>query len=258
MEKRVQLQEYCVNTLLINQSDYSENSIVMVFLHEALGSIAQWKSFPQNCCDRLNCAGIIIERRGHGKSDPMVAKRDQHYLHHYAKETEQVLQALYSIHQRFLLIGHSDGASIALIMAAHHFKGIIGIVSMAAHTFVEAETIRGIDPAIEAFECGKLAGLARIHGTKTTDLFYAWANTWRADFFRNWDIREEIKSIQIPILAIQGTTDQYGTVAQLNSIKNVATPVELVEVPCGHHPHLALPMEIMLRIQAWFKFHFRA
>jgi pimeloyl-ACP methyl ester carboxylesterase len=257
MEKQVTLTHYSVNTLFINNNAYHENGIVCVFLHEALGSIQQWKSFPQLVCDRLNCAGIIIERSGHGKSAPLQGNRDIHYLHHYAAETEEVLKALFSIHQRYLLIGHSDGGSIALIMAAHAMKGIVGVISLAAHTFVEQETISGIDPTIEAYEAGKLAGLQRIHGAKTDALFNAWATTWKSDFFQKWDIRTEITQIQVPVLAIQGSNDQYGTVAQLTSLQNALNLIQIAEMACGHHPHLELPFEVISLIYPWFKSHFK-
>lgn len=258
MEKHIQLADKQIHIVFINPSIYSEDKPMLVFLHEALGSIPQWKSFPSLLCDRLNLPGIIIERSGHGKSSPIIVERTIHYLHAYADETNEVLKEVLGFHQPYILVGHSDGGSIALIYAALHHKHCLGIVTMAAHTFVEEETIAGIAPAVEAFEAGKLNGLHAIHGDKTTALFYAWANTWKAPFFRNWDIREEILPINIPVLAMQGANDQYGTKAQLDSIEKVNTDVTIKEIPnCGHHPHLEMGMEVILEIETWIKKHFQ-
>ena len=108
---------------------------------------------------------------------------------------------------------------------------------MAAHVINELETIAGIEPAIKAFEQGKLNGLFRYHGNKTEELFYAWANIWRNDSFSDWNITEEIGS-DCPYLCIQGKDDQYGTIKQLDLIRdNTGAEVHFME-RCGHHPHL--------------------
>lgn len=258
MEKRISLNGYSVNTRLLLPALYQEDGTILVFLHEALGSIPQWKSFPNILCEYLQLPGIVIERSGHGQSDGLQGKRDLHYLHHYAKETELVLQELFSIHQKYLLIGHSDGGSIALIMAAHRVKGVIGAVTMAAHTFVEPETIAGIHPAIQAFESGKLDGLYRYHVDKTVALFRAWSDTWLSKAFRSWDIREEIQSITVPLLVLQGANDQYGTERQVASIAAIHHGVSSKMIRnCGHHPQLEQPMEVVLAIKTWWQTHFR-
>lgn len=258
MEKKIQIAGKAIQVAFIQASLISEKRPILVFLHEALGSIQQWKSFPNLLCDRLNLPGLIIERSGHGQSSALVGERNQHYLHEYAEETNHVLNEILPLHHQYILVGHSDGGSIALIHAAQQPKSCLGIVTMAAHTFVEKETIDGIAPAIEAFEAGKLNGLFAIHGEKTAPLFYAWANTWRAPFFQNWDIRTTITSISIPVLAIQGKRDQYGTKAQLNSIEKIGNHVTIIELSnCGHHPHLEMTMEVILDIENWIKKHFQ-
>jgi pimeloyl-ACP methyl ester carboxylesterase len=238
----------------LNYQLLNEDKPVLVFLHEALGSIIQWKQFPFQLCENLSLTGLIIERTGHGKSSELQAERNEKYLHSYANESLQVLETCLAKNQKYILVGHSDGGTIALLIGKSNPESLVGIVTLAAHTFVEEETLVGIQPAVDAFEKGKLDGLYRIHGDKTKQLFYAWANTWRADFFRNWDIRQEIKTIRQPIFALQGSQDQYGTVEQLKSIQEIETAIEVLEVPnCGHIPHIEKTEETIRLISKWMK-----
>lgn len=254
MEKIIRLDAAEINIQWINHGLLNDYKPVLVFLHEALGSIVQWKAFPSELCNTLNLSGIVIERSGHGKSSALTAERDCNYLHQYADETLAVLREILNPNQKIILIGHSDGGSIALILAARNRKNLQAIVTMAAHTFVEDETLEGIHPAIEAFEAGKLDGLYKIHGEKTKPLFYAWATTWLTPTFKTWDIREEIKSISIPILAIQGEEDQYGTREQVNSIVLDKTNRSGKIIPiCGHHPHLERKDLVIRQIEDWLK-----
>lgn len=245
MEKRIRLKNYAVNVQFI-QPQAVQHGPVLVFLHEALGSIIQWRQFPSFLCQQQQLSGLVIERRGHGQSDPMNAPRTKTYLHDYAEELHAVLEEVYPLGTPFILVGHSDGASIALIYASRYPKNVRAIISMAAHTFVEEETIAGIPPAVAAYESGKLDGLNRIHGEKTDALFRAWSDTWQSDDFRHWDIRKEIPAINCPILAIQGINDQYGTPEQITSIeKNVTQVTTAILTDCGHHPHLEKQVEIL-------------
>lgn len=238
MEKRIRLASYSVNVQFI-QIQHAERKPVCIFLHEALGSIVQWKQFPSLVCRELGLSGLVIERRGHGLSDPLEHARTTTYLHDYTDELHQVLQEVFPIGTTYILVGHSDGATIALLYAARFPKVVKAVISLAAHTFVEEETLAGIPPAVAAYENGKLEGLKRIHGEKTNRLFYAWADTWQSPEFRNWDIRHEITSITCPVLALQGKNDQYGTAKQVDSIKEATPLVTTVLLnDCGHHPHL--------------------
>jgi pimeloyl-ACP methyl ester carboxylesterase len=253
MEKIIRLDQKEINIQWINQNLLNDSKPILVFLHEALGSIAQWKAFPSELCNSLNLAGIVIERSGHGKSSALTGERNIHYLHSYADETLEVLLEVLNPTQKYIIIGHSDGGSIALILAARKAKNLFALVTMAAHTFVEDETLAGIQPAIEAFETGKLDGLYKIHGEKTKNLFYAWANTWLNPSFRNWDIRDEIQSFNIPVLAIQGKNDQYGTEEQVNSIVDSHENQLKELIPaCGHHPHLEKKETVIREIENWF------
>lgn len=252
MEKVIRIQSKEINIQWMNHALVSESKPILIFLHEALGSIIQWKSFPQDLCQSLNLPGIVIERSGHGKSSPLVGERDRNYLHQYADETIDVLLEVLNPNQKIILVGHSDGGSIALILGNKQLKNLQAIVTMAAHTFVEPETLAGIHPAIEAFKSGKLNGLYKIHEDKTATLFYAWANTWLSPDFKSWDIRDEIQGFKQPVLAIQGINDQYGTDEQVNSIiEGHLNRIGKMIPACGHHPHLEKTKEIVDLISEW-------
>jgi pimeloyl-ACP methyl ester carboxylesterase len=254
MEKRIRLSSHSVNVQFLGSGHGQTPKPVLIFLHEALGSIVQWKQFPFELCERTGLPGIVIERRGHGKSDPLTQQRTADYLHAYTDELQEVLKELLPLNTPVILIGHSDGGTIALLFARFFPKNVTAIVTMAAHTFVEPETLAGIHPAVTAYENGKLEGLKRIHGDKTDDLFYAWADTWRAPFFTGWDIREEIKGIQCPALIMQGTNDQYGTFAQVESIAAALTNAQTFLVTdCGHHPHLEKPSEVLAETERFIR-----
>jgi pimeloyl-ACP methyl ester carboxylesterase len=251
MEKRIRLLTHSVNVQFIG-SHHGQAGPVLVFLHEALGSVIQWKQFPSALCRAAELPGIVIERQGHGKSDPLTQPRTESYLHDYTCELHEVLSELLPLNTPVILVGHSDGGTIALLYAALFPKNVNAIVTMAAHVLVESETLAGIAPAVAAWQEGKLDGLKRIHGDKAETLFYAWADTWRADFFRSWNITGEIASISCPALVMQGTADQYGTEAQVTAIAEAVPHAETVFIKdCGHHPHLEKPAEVLEAIETF-------
>lgn len=237
--------EFSVNGTILNfdsirVSDPHADTL-LIFLHEALGSIPQWRDFPRELCDELRLNGIVYERQGHGKSSSLTRERDENYLHHYAwKELPNFIDAVFAPEQKIILVGHSDGGTIALLYASRFPKNVEMVITMAAHVINEQETIAGIEPAVKAFKAGKLARLNDFHGDKTEDLFFAWADTWGAEFFRNWNITQDIHGVQAPVLAIQGANDQYGTIRQLELIeKHVSALCHTILLNnCGHHPHL--------------------
>lgn len=221
---------------------------ILVFLHEALGSIGQWRNFPTLLCQELKLNGLVYEREGHGKSSAFLQSRTANYLHEYAlNELPLVIENLIGVDQQVILIGHSDGGSIALLYAAQYPKKVAATITMAAHVINEPETIAGIQPAIEAYNSGKLEGLKKFHGDKTEDLFFAWANIWKSADFKDWNICLDISGITTPLLALQGAKDQYGTIKQLQLIEesvNGIIETQLLDA-CGHHPHLE-KMELVI------------
>jgi len=207
----------------------------LVFLHEGLGCTAMWKDFPRRLCAITGYSGLIYD----GLSDALQQKRTLDYLHRYAlDELPLVLAQVLAPQQAYILIGHSDGGSIALLHAAQRPERLCGIVTEAAHVFVENVTLDGIRVAEQAYADGKLRGLSKYHGDKTEQIFKAWSDTWLTPDFAKWNIEEQLPSIVCPALILQGIDDQYGTRRQVDAIVE-AVPgarMQLLE-QCGHTPH---------------------
>ncbi|MES2799899.1 MAG: alpha/beta hydrolase [Bacteroidota bacterium] len=249
----VQIDSISLNYESIREVNAPDDCI-LVFLHEALGSIPQWRGFPAELCKKMSMNGIVYERQGHGKSDALSGIRPPSYLHDYAYiELAQLLEILLPPQLKIILVGHSDGGTIALLYASKFPKRVKAVITMAAHVIYEQETVAGIEPAIVAFEAGKLAKLSSFHGEKTRDLFYAWAHTWKNENFKNWTICNEIRSFSGPSLILQGKNDQYGTELQLQLIKENAAGdcTTLLLDACGHHPHLEQKEEVINLIYNW-------
>ena len=158
----------------------------------------------------------------------------------------RVIEALLP-QQPFILIGHSDGGSISLIFGAEQSPYLQGIITEAAHVFVEQVSIEGIRQTDEAFALGKLAGLRWYHGEKTEALYNAWSATWQSPWFAAWNIEYLLPALAVPLLVLQGRDDQYGTEAQVQAIvagaAAIATPVFLEN--CAHAPHQQTPERVL-------------
>ncbi len=214
-----------------------EGRPTLVFLHEALGSIEQWKQFPQQLAEQLGCHVLIYERLGHGASSALTLPRADNYLQH---EAEQVLPRVLAQAglEQVVLIGHSDGGSIALLGAAVMPDRVLGVITEAAHLFVEAETVAGIKAAMADYATRLRTPLSRYHGDKTDDLFAAWQQTWLRPSYANLDLSPRMTAIRCPVLVIQGQDDQYGTARQVESIcagiGSKAIPLWLAAAHCPH------------------------
>src|SRR2546421_4248579 len=210
----------------------------LVFLHEGLGSIRQWRDFPAKVAAATGCRALVYDRYGYGQSDVLTeAKRTVRFMHDEALFALPELLRTLGI-ETPLLIGHSDGASIALIHAgANH--AVRGVVAMAPHVFIEPLCLTSIANAAHAFENTDLADkLGRYH-RDARNTFYGWADVWLDPEFKGWDIRDDyLPHIGCPVLAIQGYDDEYGTMAQLDEIaRRVKGSCELLKLEnCGHAP----------------------
>ena len=221
----------------------------LVYLHEGLGCVAMWHDFPELLCRATGCPGLVYDRLGHGKSSPLHATRTVHYLHRYAlNELPRLLENIIP-ETPYILIGHSDGGSISLIAGAEHPPLLKGIITEAAHVFVDAKTIAGIKQATAAREKGQLRGLSKYHGDKADTIFEAWWKTWLSPWFKHWNIEYLLPSVTAPLLVIQGRDDQYGTLAQASSIatqSSGSTHLEIID-NCAHTPHVeAQPVVLTL------------
>lgn len=213
---------------------------VLVFLHEGLGSIDQWKDFPSQLCQACGLSGLVYERWGFGRSELLTEPRRTDYLHHESLDSlPEVLQQS-RITEPPILIGHSDGGSIALLFAAACPDQVQAVITEAAHVFVEEVTLTGIRAAKHLYETTDLPQrLATYHGANTDAMFRGWCDTWLRPDFRDWNLEAELPRIVCPLLVMQGEDDEYGTLAQVQVIaRGVSGPVETVLIPdCAHVPH---------------------
>jgi len=224
----------------------------VVFLHEALGSIALWRGFPAALCARIARPGIVYERLGHGESDPLPEPRAPRYLHDEAQTLLTLLDALGAAEAD--LVGHSDGGSIALLAGAAAPDRFGAIVTIAAHVYVEELTLAGIRAAVELYKTTDLRRrLERYHGEQTDALFAAWAETWLSAPFAGWNIEADLKPLVAPVLAVQGENDEYGTLDQLRRIgRAVGGSCETWEVPgAAHQPQFQAQEAMLARLAAF-------
>lgn len=221
----------------------------LVFLHEGLGSVAMWRDWPAQLCAATGRAGLVYSRQGYGRSDPTPdwrgepAERDGRrsgrlrpdYMHREALEVLPALLERLGL-ERPVLVGHSDGGTIALLHASRH--PVAACVVLAPHVIVEEVSVRAIAQAREAYLQGELrARLARYH-EHVDCAFWQWNEIWLSPGFRDFDIREDCRRITAPLLAIQGLEDPYGTLAQIHDIAAAAPQARLLELAgCGHSPH---------------------
>ena len=212
---------------------------VLVFLHEGLGSRDQWRDFPDRVAERTGSAALVYSRYGYGRSEARSGQRGPEYLEVEALESLPEVLAHFRI-ERPVLVGHSDGGSIALMHAAAAPRPPRGRVIMAPHIFVEEVTLEGIRRAKEAFDAGTLRrGLAPWHDDVDAT-FAGWADVWLTPEFHDWTIEERLGAIRCPLLLVQGELDQYGSPEQVLGIaRRVSGPSEVMLIPdCGHAPHV--------------------
>jgi pimeloyl-ACP methyl ester carboxylesterase len=215
----------------------------IVFLHEGLGSVSMWRDWPASVCAAAGREGFVYSRRGYGSSDPVpdvrgAGRLGPDYMHIEALQVLPQLLRMLGLDAPVLL-GHSDGGTIALIYAAN-FR-LAGCVVMAPHVIVEDLSVRSIAEAREAYESGNLRErLARYHAD-VDGAFWQWNDIWLSPAFRDFDIRAECRRIEAPILAIQGEDDPYGTLLQIKGIQP-SGPFSAHTLPqCGHSPHRDQP-----------------
>jgi pimeloyl-ACP methyl ester carboxylesterase len=212
----------------------------LVFLHEGLGCVAMWRNYPAKLAAATGCGALVYSRLGYGRSDPCSLPRSLRFMH---DEGLQVLPALleHAEIRECVLIGHSDGGSIALIYAGGTAAlPLRGVITEAPHVFCEEITIRSIQQAREAYEKGDLRQrLQKYHGPNTDCAFWGWNGAWLHPDFAHWNLEEYLPHTTAPMLVIQGEDDPYGTSAQVEAIaRQAGAGAEVLMVPqCGHTPH---------------------
>ena len=224
------------------------NRPTLVLLHEGLGSVAMWRDFPGRLAHATGCNALVYSRYGYGQSDPLTGERNVRYMHDEALMTLPELLDQLAI-DRPILVGHSDGGSIALIHAGARKRPVKGVVTLAAHVLVEDISISSIAAARVAYETTDLrAKLARYHAD-VDSAFWGWNRIWLHPDFRAWNIEEYLPAIACPVLAIQGEDDEYGTMEQMQRIAAGASDVDLLELEdCRHSPHRDQPEAVLAAI----------
>ena len=221
-----------------------EAAPTLVFLHEGLGSVGMWRDFPARLAEAAACGALVYSRGGHGHSDPVPLPRPLRFMHDEALLVlPEVLDAAEV--RDAILVGHSDGGSIALIHAGSG-KGarVRALLLGAPHVFCEEISVRSIEAAAEKYREGDLRrALERHHGANVDVAFWGWNDAWLDPGFRAWNIEEYLPGIRVPVLVIQGEDDEYGTLKQLDAIEaGCSGPVTRLVLPgCGHSPHREYP-----------------
>ncbi len=221
----------------------------LVFLHEGLGCIAVWRDFPQRLADATGCRTLVFSRRGYGNSDAASGPRTPRYMHEEALEVLPCLLQALGVEQP-VLIGHSDGASIALIHAGGYPQGVAGVAVLAPHCWVEAEALAGIRRAGQVWRETDWPQRLGRHHRDGDRVFHDWHDTWLSEAFRDWNIEACLAGIAVPVLAIQGIQDEYATLRQIEVIaERVPAAVSLLKLAdCGHSPHRDQPEAVIRAI----------
>lgn len=241
--------------LYITYNRSFEERPVIIFLHDSLGCTQLWRDFPAKLSEATGCNILLYDRLGYGKSGPMLThERPVNYMELEADLLNDLLIELDI--PRAILFGHSDGGTIALITASKYPGRVEAVICEAGHIFVEEITLKGINDAREAYKTTNLAErLQKYHGDKVEMLFKAWTETWTRADYRSWNIEYLLNGIQCPLLFIQGSTDEYGTLDQVEkTVSQVSGLSEKYIIPgAGHTPHKEVPEQVINRAVDFFK-----
>ena len=233
---------------------------LLVFLHEGLGSVSMWRDFPTQLCERLGARGLVYSRPGYGRSTPRA--QDERwgvdFMHRQAHEVLPALLQALNVQEPIWLVGHSDGGSIALLYAARHGSAangqsqapeappLAGAIVLAPHILVEEVSVRSIEQARQAYLHTDLRQRLARHHDDPDSAFWGWNDIWLSPAFRSWSIEADLHRIKVPVLAVQGVDDEYGTLEQIRGIARRVPQTELLELPaCGHSPHRDQPQALM-------------
>jgi pimeloyl-ACP methyl ester carboxylesterase len=225
---------------IIPSGNSLQEAPVLVFLHEGLGCIEIWREFPEMLAKEVGLPALIYDRYGSGGSDPLQGARSGvPFCWEAGVALPDILTAC-GINSP-ILIGHSDGGSIALQYASSYPESPVGVIVEAAHVFGEELTLNSIRKAVAAFEVADLRKkLTRFHGDQTDSMFHGWADIWLLPENQGWNMEAALPSVTCPLKVIQGENDEYGTLAQVDAIvRGVSGRTETLIIPdCAHSPHL--------------------
>ncbi|AKT42082.1 alpha/beta fold hydrolase [Chondromyces crocatus] len=236
-----------------------QGGTTLVFLHEGLGCAAAWRDFPAALAEATGCAALVYSRFGYGRSSPAPLPRPASFMH---EEAHRFLPAVLDAAgvKDALLVGHSDGASIALLHAAEEQVRVRGLLLEAPHVFVEPVCVEAIAVLQAAYPGSKLQEkLAQRHDDADA-MVGGWTEVWLSQAFRSWNIESVLPSVRAPVLVIQGSADEYGTLAQVEAVcSQVGGPSErLILDGVGHAPHRDRPGEVLAEMAAFVRRVLRA
>jgi len=215
----------------------------LVLLHEGLGSIGLWRSFPASLAERTGRRVVVYSRHGHGHSENPVSPRTPAFFHEEAREVLPALLTELGVSEP-VLVGHSDGGSIALIFGGE--APVTGVVTLAAHLFVEDICIHSIERIRDRYVDGDLRERMERHHDDPDAAFWGWCGVWLDPAFREWTLDLEASAVTAPTLVIQGRDDPYGTLAQVDRIcAAVGESAQRLVVPGGHSPHFDAAGEVV-------------
>ncbi|MEJ8277639.1 alpha/beta fold hydrolase [Pseudonocardia spirodelae] len=223
----------------------------LLFLHEGLGSTGLWRGFHRRIAGATGRRAVAYSRLGHGRSARPRAPRTPEFMAVEAASTVPALCTALRL-DRPVLVGHSDGGTIALLAATS--LPVTGVVVLAPHVLVEEFALTAIRDARTAFESGDLRTRMARHHDDPDAAFRGWNDMWLDPAFRDWDVRDALAGITAPVLGIQGEDDPYGSTVHVRSVaERAAGPVTVTELPCGHAPHLELPEETTAAVTGFLR-----
>lgn len=213
-----------------------------------------WRDFPERLCAALQCDGLVYDRQGHGQSAPLSALQAPAFFAHEAQTIlPRLLDTLAIDH--YILVGHSDGGTIALLHAAYS-SSCRALVSIAGHVMVEKITKMGIRRQVASLaEPPTFRKLQGFHGEKTQLLIDSWSGLWLSPAFADWDIRDQLSGIKCPSLILQGKSDAYATADQASAIADAIGSLARCQLlsDCGHFPHQECSEETLQVIIAFIR-----
>jgi pimeloyl-ACP methyl ester carboxylesterase len=224
----------------------------LLFLHEGLGSVALWKGYPARLAEATGLDAVVYSRRGHGRSSRAAGPRRPDFMHHEADVVLPALCAQLGL-EEVVTVGHSDGASVALLAAGRGEPRIVAQALMAAHVFVEEVSLASIREARRrAAETDLLDRLGRYHDD-ARHTFDLWADIWLDPAFRDWNLEDRLPGTRCPSLVVQGRQDEYGSAAQYERMAaGLGGPTDLLVLDgCGHSPQRDRPAMLTAALAAF-------
>jgi len=220
----------------------------LLLLHEGLGSVSQWRDFPVQLAAATGCRTVAYSRRGHGRSSPLAAPHAPRFMHGEALEVLPALRDALGL-QRPLLVGHSTGASMALIHAGAGRWPVAGVIAMAPLCFVEPSNLESIRRMGEVFRTTDLAAKMARHHDDPAAVFWSWNDIWLDPAFAAWSIEDDLAGIRCRVLAILGEQDEYSSTRQIEAIVRHAGASAGIDVRrlenCGHAPQRDRPQQVL-------------